>query len=335
MRSALQWLSIIATLSIALTTATEIPNNDPINLPTALDPASSLGPPIHPHPPPENSSTETPPSTQPNNILTTTSTPPSSPPPIDPHRRNGLFLVHPAVPATLDPDKHFNEATFDNHYDGRFASGPIGKGQRHKVLRDLVTAYLGTMREIGVETWLVHGTLLGWWWGGRILKWDFDVDVQMTTESLQFVGGYYNMSLWNFDNNGQRRDSGGALALPMDGNAESAFGKNGRTYLLEINPHNTLHDGGRKSDKNVIDGRWIDTSTGLYVDITCLWKAVDHEAGNGILAAKDGHSFREKYIFPLRETTFEGVEALIPNAYMELLSKEYGPMALVNGHYKG
>ena len=121
----------------------------------------------------------------------------------------------------------------------------------------------------------------------------------------------------------------------MNGTVDSEFSKYGRTYLLEINPHHALHDGSPKSDKNVIDGRWIDTSTGLYVDITCLWKAVDHEAGSGILAGKDGHSYREKYIFPLRETSFEGVDALIPNAYMEVLSKEYGPMALVKANYKG
>lgn len=338
MRIALPWLSIIATLSIASTTATEITDNDSIELTTAaLDPTSNLGPPIHSHSP-----TETPPTASTNDTLSTTSTSPTTRPSIDPQRRNGLFLVHPAVPATLDPDKHFHEATFDNHYDGRFASGPIDYGERHRILHNLIVTYLDSMREIGVETWLMHGTLLGWWWGQRILAWDFDVDVQMTSESLGFVGHYYNMSLWNFDKEGKRNDGGGTMALPSDDlscrnetERENGFGKNGRTYLLEINPFHTLHDGGEKSDKNVIDGRWIDTSTGLYVDITCLWKAVDHEAGSGILTGKDGHSFREKYIFPLRETTFEGVEALIPNAYMEVLSKEYGPMALVNGHYKG
>lgn len=190
------------------------------------------------------------------------------------------------------------------------------------------------MSDIGIETWLMHGTLLGWWWNKKILAWDFDVDVQMATESLQFVGQYYNMSVWNFDAAGTKTDNDGPTAISSDGN-DTQFRANGRTYLLEINPFHVLHDGGEMSDKNVIDGRWIDTSTGLYVDITCLWKAVDHEAGSGILTGKDGHSFREKYIFPLRETTFEGVDALIPNAYTEVLSKEYGPQALVKGNYKG
>lgn len=182
----------------------------------------------------------------------------------------------------------------------------------------------------------MHGTLLGWWWGKKILAWDGDVDVQVMSESLGFMGRYYNMSLWNFDTDGRSNDGGGALSLGKDGNeTQVEFGRHGRTYLLEINPYHHLHDGGALSDKNVIDGRWIDTETGLYVDITCLWKAVNHEAGSGILTGKDGHSFREKYIFPLRETSFEGTEALIPSAYMEVLSKEYGSEALIKGNYKG
>jgi hypothetical protein len=32
----------------------------------------------------------------------------------------------------------------------------------------MVRAYLGFFREKGLETWIAHGTLLGWWWNGAV-----------------------------------------------------------------------------------------------------------------------------------------------------------------------
>ena len=28
--------------------------------------------------------------------------------------------------------------------------------------------YLSSMLDIGAETWIIHGTLLGWWWNGKV-----------------------------------------------------------------------------------------------------------------------------------------------------------------------
>lgn len=36
------------------------------------------------------------------------------------------------------------------------------------VLRYLMQSYLITFSNIKVETWLMHGTLLGWWWGQKV-----------------------------------------------------------------------------------------------------------------------------------------------------------------------
>jgi hypothetical protein len=35
----------------------------------------------------------------------------------------------------------------------------------------MIRAYLMTFNELGLETWIAHGTLLGWWWNGKILPW--------------------------------------------------------------------------------------------------------------------------------------------------------------------
>jgi hypothetical protein len=36
------------------------------------------------------------------------------------------------------------------------------------LIKALVQTYLATLREIGVQTWLMHGTLLGWYWGQKV-----------------------------------------------------------------------------------------------------------------------------------------------------------------------
>ena len=32
----------------------------------------------------------------------------------------------------------------------------------------LMQTYLSSMLDIGAETWIIHGTLLGWWWNGKV-----------------------------------------------------------------------------------------------------------------------------------------------------------------------
>lgn len=65
----------------------------------------------------------------------------------------------------------------------------------------------------------------------------------------------------------------------------------GRSYLLEINPQYAVRS---KADKsNVIDGRWIDTSSGLFIDITAV-RADDQRRAKGspgALMCKDRHNF--------------------------------------------
>ena len=72
------------------------------------------------------------------------------------------------------------------------------------------------MEDIGVETWLMHVSLLGWFWNRKIMPWDTDIDVQITEKSMQHLADYYNMSVHHFN-------------LPGS--------KICHDYLLEINPN--------------------------------------------------------------------------------------------------
>lgn len=109
----------------------------------------------------------------------------------------------------------------------------------------------------------------------------------------------------------------------------------GRSYLLEINPYYVVKS---IEDKlNVIDGRWIDMSSGLFIDITAVRKD-DKGRAKGeseALMCKDKHHYDESQIFPLRESYFEDVPVKIPYAYTELLEEEYGPRSLTKTIFKG
>lgn len=206
------------------------------------------------------------------------------------------------------PYKYFHEATFDSHYDARFGLQPLSYSERRRCLSALIKGYLSTMEAIGVESWLMHGSLLGWYWNRKILPWDSDLDVQISVKSVQHLASYYNMTIH------QQR---------MDGESTS------RDYLLEINPHWINAD--PADIHNKIDARWLDMTTGLYVDITVLRD--DNSGAQGSMVCKDQHHYMNDDIFPLQETDFEGVIARVPIACTKVLKEEYGAHSLENADY--
>jgi hypothetical protein len=50
----------------------------------------------------------------------------------------------------------------------RFADRQLGYQERRRTLSNLIQTYLATAADLGVETWLMHGTLLGWWWNRKV-----------------------------------------------------------------------------------------------------------------------------------------------------------------------
>lgn len=194
--------------------------------------------------------------------------------------------------------KYWHESVFHPHYDGRFTDKVLSYEQQTTNLTALIQSYLFSMADLGAETWIIHGTLLGWYWNRKILPWDSDIDVQMTAHSVAFLARYYNMTIHDF---GPKR------------------------YMLEINPCyvNTSY-----ADRlNVIDGRWIDIQTGLFIDITAV--RIKEGTHGEIMTSKDKHESRRRDVFPLRESVFEGVPALVPNNYLKLLAEEYGRQSMI------
>lgn len=213
--------------------------------------------------------------------------------------------------------KYFDEPGADptlGHYDKRYFHGIVGYDEHRVVLEHLIRSYLVTFRSHGIETWLAHGTLLGWWWNGRIMPWDYDLDVQVSDVTLFYLARNLNRTthVYNYTD-------------PATGELRHS------EYLLDINPNHSLPRG---DGQNIIDARWIDTTNGMFIDITGLAER-DPKRRPGIWSCKNFHRYRTRELYPLRETEFEGVPASIPYSFDKILTGEYGMKSLVTTEWAG
>lgn len=225
--------------------------------------------------------------------------------------RDALDDTHSLSRRAEKTPKYFNEAggTLElGHYDKRFFHDKVPYAQHRFVLRDLARSYISTMNSYGVETWLAHGTLLGWWWNGQIMPWDYDLDVQLTNTSMLWLGDNLNRTEHEYN-----------YTTPATGELVS------KQYLLDINPHHVDLD--RGDGMNIIDARWIDKQNGMYIDITVLR---EREAERpGVWSCKNKHRYRSQDLWPMRITEFEGVKARIPYNFEMILIDEYKTKSLV------
>ncbi|KAG2415285.1 hypothetical protein HFD88_006476 [Aspergillus terreus] len=207
--------------------------------------------------------------------------------------------------------KYFHEPGHDDtlgHYDTRFFTTPVPDEERSRTLTYMIRAYLNFFEDHGLETWIAHGTLLGWWWNGKIMPWDWDIDTQVPDTTLLYLADHYNQTIVQYS--------------PDDSDVQ-------RKYLLDVNPWARQRERGK--GLNIIDARWIDMRTGLYIDITGLSK-LDPERPD-MWQCKNNHKYELTDIYPLRRTTFEGVVARVPFQYDSVLVEEYSQKALISTHF--
>ncbi|KAH8678173.1 LicD family-domain-containing protein [Xylariales sp. PMI_506] len=222
-----------------------------------------------------------------------------------------MVSAAPNPPQNNNDPKYFIEPGGDNelgHYDIRYFKKIVPYDEHRPALRHLIRSYLSTFRALGVETWIAHGTLLGWWWNGRIMPWDYDLDVQVSTSTLHYLAKNFNRTTHEYKY--------------VD---ETTGAEVTKSYLLDINPH--YGDVTRGNGMNIIDARWIDTSNGMFVDITGLMEREDRRPG--VWSCKNHHRYKTTELYPMRQTEFEGVVAMIPYAFDKILVDEYGPKSLV------
>lgn len=213
--------------------------------------------------------------------------------------------------------KYFHEAGGDAqlaHYDRRYFKERVSYEEHLRGLRRLVRSYLAGFEKMNAETWIAHGTLLGWWWNGKIMPWDYDLDVQVSTATLRYLGENWNQTEHVYP------------WVDDDGVTHN------RTYLLDVNPNHI--EIGRGDGANIIDARWIDMSSGAFVDITGLGER-DPENHPGVWTCKNYHKYKTTDIFPLRVTEYEGVKATVPYNFEQILINEYGSKSLVTTEWQG
>lgn len=91
-----------------------------------------------------------------------------------PERRDESSETPPSAPKEPPRPKeykYFHEPGGDDimgHYDIRYYQGVVSDDVRIDTLKHMTRAYLNFFREHGLETWIAHGTLLGWWWNGQV-----------------------------------------------------------------------------------------------------------------------------------------------------------------------
>ncbi|PVI03925.1 hypothetical protein DM02DRAFT_611876 [Periconia macrospinosa] len=105
-----------------------------------------------------------------------------------------------------------------------------------------------------------------------------------------------------------------------------------REFFLDVN--RMIWERGRGDGMNVIDARWIDVSNGLYIDITGLSETHPNKHP-GRWFCKNYHGYHTSELYPMRETTFEGVPAKVPYSYDKILIQEYKERALVVTEFEG
>ncbi|KAL9609393.1 MAG: hypothetical protein Q9167_005840 [Letrouitia subvulpina] len=211
--------------------------------------------------------------------------------------------------------KYFHEpggSDLGNHYDSRFEHGIQDYADKKITQLLMLRAYLTFFHDNHIETWLAHGTLLGWWWNGKMLPWDWDIDTQVSGSTLAYLGQHWNFTKYEYISDDDP---------PVR-----------KTYLLDVNPASVERE--RGNGLNIIDARWIDIANGLYIDITGLSETHPDDQP-GVWSCKNYHRYHTTDLYPMRETLYEGVPAKVPYAYDRILTQEYHEKALVLTEYEG
>lgn len=210
--------------------------------------------------------------------------------------------------------KHYQEVANVSHLDARFyvpGQQNYTSSFTHASLVGLLRAWKEFTHEIKIdEWWISHGTLLSWFWNQGIFPFDTDIDLQTTLYGLKL--------LWMANGTRFQDDR----------------------YLLDVNPHSSKRDfpGNKRYDLNVIDARFIDTHTALFIDITAITKQPRSlpSRRNEVVqyACKSPHWYSYEELFPLRTTMIEGIIVKRPQMPLANMRWEYGEPPLTSRTYK-
>eukprot|EP00668_Euglena_longa_P013887 GGOE01017838.1.p1 GENE.GGOE01017838.1~~GGOE01017838.1.p1 ORF type:complete len:533 (+),score=102.65 GGOE01017838.1:97-1599(+) len=186
--------------------------------------------------------------------------------------------------------KFFAESRLSSHLDARWGKSPLPASQlqRAELFRTLFHAWSNFTHERGLRYLLFAGSLVGWFFNKDILPWDDDLDVLVLATDLLSPDRYMKYDRTTYNDR----------------------------YYLEVNPRSAQ----RAPDaRNIIDGRFFDKTTGIFIDIV----AVSYNPLKKILQCKQGQPFDPAHLFPCRRTTFMGARTWVPYNVSQFLIAKY------------
>jgi phosphorylcholine metabolism protein LicD len=208
------------------------------------------------------------------------------------------YLLAIAAASSVVATKYYSECTYNNHLDSRYGCKYNTKDAH--VFARLIGSFSNFAKAHYIPFFLAHGTLLGHYWGNKTLPYDDDIDLQVTRENILNLS-LYSGKEWNYNNT---------------------------MFVLDVNPNWITYPA--EDEDNVIDARWIDTSTGLFIDITAV-----HNCADGNLCVRNHHRYNPQDLFPLVPTEFFGMPVFVPNNTEKILSKEYGQHCTNTHEWRG
>ncbi|OBA28028.1 hypothetical protein HANVADRAFT_61411 [Hanseniaspora valbyensis NRRL Y-1626] len=253
----------------------------------------------------------------------------------------------------LSKQKYFHEVAIKSdidhiwrggtHYDWRFFQNLKPLSERYQILNEMYDAWSIFTKQDNIVSWLAHGNLLSWAWEGGQFLWDKDLDLQLPISHFTFLASNYNNTVFTYKNEENKV----------------------KLFYLDINP-NYMDNYHGKMGLNVIDGRFIDMESGLYIDLTSLsFKNIEDETKpesenvlknlkntwikpfiknfentdiknkTNVIGDKNYHFYLNlDTISPLRKVKYGYLnsDAMVPSTINNILTEEY-PKGLINKKY--
>lgn len=238
--------------------------------------------------------------------------------------------------------KHFMEANHtpkgsDNgaHFDWRFFTArTLTEYESTSELHKLIRSWLRMARILNIDTWIAHGTLLGYYFNGLMMAWDFDHDVHVTYSSLVRLARNYDKTL--------------VIDVTRGMPDTPQYGDEGMGgFYIDVGDSYFYREMG--NGMNAIDARFIDIHSGLFIDITALgqvksepmkasrmpnrfkieWEGLEEQYGiersdfAKLVQDRNNHYYTAEELSPLIPTLYEGEMALVPQKFLNILGREY------------
>ncbi len=94
--------------------------------------------------------------------------------------------------------KFFNEVNGKPHLDVRYGKRNLSKQIIHKQLKILLKETVHIFNIVNIPCIIMHGSLIGWYFGKRMLPWDDDIDIVILDEhreKLKTLHQYQNNNI--------------------------------------------------------------------------------------------------------------------------------------------